>query len=70
MSHERLTPAQMTVIESVCTPRELECVRLENLGHGKRSIAKRLSISPSSVRDYLDRASRKTIAALERVDHG
>lgn len=66
---DRLTPAQHAVIEAVCTPREIECVRLANLGHGTRAIAKRLRITPSTARDYLNRASTKTRAALEGVDH-
>lgn len=42
--------------EAICTPKQMEVLRLRAAGLGHRKIARELLISPSSAKDRLDAA--------------
>jgi hypothetical protein len=70
MSWDTLPPEVREVFERVCTPRELDVVKLRaQLGRdgeplGWRPIARCLNLSGSTVRDAFERARRKYEAAM------
>lgn len=52
--------------QTVCTPKELQALRLNIAGMGARRIARVLDISHQAVTDRLHRAKQKTHDELER----
>jgi DNA-binding CsgD family transcriptional regulator len=53
------------LISEVCTPKQIEALKLKASGLGCRRIARVLDVSTTSVRDRLQGAERRIIAALE-----
>jgi DNA-directed RNA polymerase specialized sigma24 family protein len=64
MSWNDLNPDLRHTIETVCTPKELDALRLHLCDIGYTRIAVMLDISPSTARDRIRRARRKLAAAL------
>lgn len=59
------TPPEMRrLIERVCTPRQVDVLKLKAHGYGRRRIATILGIAPSSVSDRLRHASDRIQEAL------
>lgn len=66
MSWATLPPELRELAQSVCTPKELEALRLWDAGAGYRRVGLMLDISPSTARDRVQRALRK----MERARRG
>jgi predicted DNA-binding protein (UPF0251 family) len=53
------------IAEQVCTPAELEALRLERRGLSQRAIGYALGITREAVRDRLNRAARRIATAID-----
>ena len=60
----------VAIAERVCTRAQIEVVELHEAGLGYRTIGRRLGLSPTSVRDRLDRATERIDAELHRLNGG
>lgn len=70
MSWEALDPEFRKLAERVCTPRQLDVLRLKSQGAGWQRIAQILGLSTATVREHFSRASlriRQETAALRGV---
>lgn len=56
MNANDLDRAALDFAEAICTPKQMEVLRLRAEGYGHRAIARQLMISPSSAKDRLDAA--------------
>jgi DNA-binding CsgD family transcriptional regulator len=65
VSWSTLSPEMRELAERVCTPKELEALKLKASGYGRRRIAIVIGISETAVRDRLRSGERKLAAALE-----
>lgn len=65
MSWSTLSPETRELIERVCTPKEVEALRLKAAGYGTRRMAIALGISRAAVRERLASAARKVAQASE-----
>lgn len=71
MSWETVAPELRQVIERVCTPAEIEALKLKAAGYGRRRAALVLRISESALRDRMNSARRKVeaeVAAMRGID--
>ena len=59
-----VSPELRDVIERVCTPAEIDALKLKALGYGRRRMGVVLGISDSAVRDRLRSAERKIRAEV------
>lgn len=66
-----LDPQLRDIIERVCTPREVEALKLKHVGYGRRRMALVLGISDTAVRDRLRAAEKKIrgeVAAMRGIE--
>lgn len=57
-------PELRAIIERVCSPKQIECLRLKASGAGTKRIAVALDKDPSTVRELLRRAERRIRAEV------
>lgn len=63
-------PELREIIERVCTPAEIEVLKLKALGYGRRRMSSILDVSDSAIRDRMRSAERKIrleVAALRGI---
>ncbi len=59
MSWDALPPEIRDAAREVCSPDELDVLKLSAIGYGYRSIGRALGINRDTARNRLERASRK-----------
>ncbi len=64
-----MTEPLLQIAQRVCTTKELEAFTLWNRGAGYRRVADQLGISTSTVRDRIDRATRKIYTDPEAKEY-
>lgn len=72
MNSNELDADALDFAESVCTPKQMEVLRLRAEGMGLRATARQLLITPSSAKDRLEGALlhlRKAIIEREVEEH-
>lgn len=67
MTWANLDPAFRHMLETVCTDKQLEVLKLKQEGYGHRRIARILGISTAAVRARLDSAARRIQDAKENT---
>jgi DNA-binding CsgD family transcriptional regulator len=73
MSWSSVDPDLRKIIERVCTPKQIEALKLKADGFGLQRIAQVLGITKESVRSRLDSAAlriRTEAAAMRGADNG
>lgn len=66
MSWSEISPELRDVVETACTPRQIEVVKLQAAGMSKNGIARVLDCDRANVRDLLERAHRRIREELAR----
>lgn len=59
MSWEGVEPEIREVAERVCTPRQVEVLKLYAQGMGHRRVARALGVDTKTAREHLEAASRR-----------
>ena len=65
MSWEGVSPELREIIEEVCTPKQVDVLKLKATGMSTRGIARVLDVDRVAVRDRLERAYRKIQARAD-----
>lgn len=65
MTWEGVSPELREIIEEVCTPKQIDVLKLKARGLSPRAIARILDVDRTAVRGRLDRAYRKIQARLD-----
>lgn len=59
MSWGEVSPELRDVIQTACTPRQIDVLKLRASGVSQRRIARMLDVDPATVRGLLERAQRR-----------
>lgn len=68
MSWEGVSPELRAIIEEVCTPKQIEALKLKSAGMSTRGIAMVLGIDHKTAADRLNRAYRRVQARVPNRD--
>lgn len=70
MSWQGIDDELRAVIERVCTPRQVEVLKLYAQGLGHKRVAATLGVSTKTAREHLEAASRRIRAAADDAEPG